>query len=75
MMEKSSIYQWSVGSLYFPYCQRGNRRIIEECGGITSREIALTKGKWFINLTYVGNVESATIYMVLKEFISSKEIR
>ena len=28
MMEKSSIYKWSVGSLSFPYCQRGNRRNI-----------------------------------------------
>ena len=75
-MEKSSIYKWSVGSLSnSPIANEEQKKYIGECGGVTSREIDLTKGKWFINLTYVGNVESATIYMVLKEFISSKEIR
>lgn len=42
---------------------------------IVSRGIALTKEKWFTNLTSVGNIGSAAIYVGLEEFIRTKEIK
>ena len=42
---------------------------------ITARGIALTKEKWFTNLTSVGNIGSASIYVALDELIKTKEIK
>ena len=42
---------------------------------ITARGIALTKEKWFTNLTSVGNIGSAAIYVALDELIRTKEIK
>ncbi|MBW4726990.1 StlD/DarB family beta-ketosynthase [Prevotella nigrescens] len=42
---------------------------------IAARNIALTKEKWFTNLTSVGNIGSAAIYVALEEFIRTKEIK
>ena len=42
---------------------------------ITARGIALTKKKWFTNLTSVGNIGSAAIYVALDELIRTKEIK
>ena len=41
---------------------------------ITARGIALTKEKWFTNLTSVGNIGSAAIYVALEELMRTKEI-
>ena len=41
---------------------------------ITARGIALTKKKWFTNLTSVGNIGSAAIYVALEELIRTKEM-
>ena len=41
---------------------------------ITARGIALTKEKWFTNLTSVGNIGSAAIYVALEELIRTKEV-
>ena len=40
-----------------------------------ARNIALTKEKWFTNLTSVGNIGSAAIYVGLEELIRTKEIK
>lgn len=42
---------------------------------IAARGIILTKEKWFTNLTSVGNIGSAAIYVALDEFIKTKEIK
>lgn len=42
---------------------------------ITARGIAMTKEKWFTNLTSVGNIGSAAIYVALDELIRTKEIK
>lgn len=42
---------------------------------ISDRGIALTKEKWFTNLTSVGNIGLAAIYVALDELIRSKEIK
>lgn len=42
---------------------------------IAARNIALTKEKWFTNLTSVGNIGSAAIYAGLEELIRTKEIK
>ncbi len=42
---------------------------------IAARDIALTKEKWFTNLTSVGNIGSAAIYVALDELIRTKEIK
>lgn len=42
---------------------------------IAARGIALTKEKWFTNLTSVGNIGSAAIYVALDELIRTKEIK
>ena len=42
---------------------------------IAARNIALTKEKWFTNLTSVGNIGSAAIYVALEELIRTKEIK
>lgn len=42
---------------------------------IVARGIALTKEKWFTNLTTVGNIGSAAIYVALDELIRTKEIK
>lgn len=42
---------------------------------ITARGIALTKEKWFTNLTSVGNIGSAAIYVALEEFTRTKGIK
>ena len=42
---------------------------------IAARNIALTKEKWFTNLTSVGNIGSAAIYVGLEELIRTKEIK
>ena len=42
---------------------------------ITARGIALTKKKWFTNLTSVGNIGSAAIYVALDEFIRTNNIK
>lgn len=42
---------------------------------IVARGIALTKEKWFTNLTSVGNIGSAAIYVALDELIRTKEIK
>lgn len=42
---------------------------------ITARGIALTKEKWFTNLTSVGNIGFAAIYVALDELIRTKEIK
>lgn len=42
---------------------------------IATRGIALTKEKWFTNLTSVGNIGSAAIYVALDELIRTKEIK
>lgn len=42
---------------------------------IVARGIALTKEKWFTNLTSVGNIGSAAIYVGLEELIKTKEIK
>ncbi len=42
---------------------------------IAARGIALTKEEWFTNLTSVGNIGSAAIYVVLDELIKTKEIK
>ena len=44
-------------------------------GEIVARGIALTKEKWFTNLTTVGNIGSAAIYVALDELIRTKEIK
>lgn len=36
--------------------------------------IPLTKEKWFTNLTSVGNIGSAAIYVALEELIRTKEM-
>ena len=41
---------------------------------ITARGVALTKKKWFTNLTSVGNVGSAAIYVALEELMRTKEV-
>ena len=41
---------------------------------ITARGIALTKEKWFTNLTSVGNIGSAAIYVALEELMRTKEV-
>lgn len=42
---------------------------------IVARGIALTKEKWFTNLTSVGNIGSAAIYVALDELIRTKELK
>ncbi len=42
---------------------------------IDARGIALTKEKWFTNLTSVGNIGSAAIYVALDELIRTKELK
>ena len=42
---------------------------------IAARNIALTKEKWFTNLTSVGNIGSAASYVGLEEFIRTKDIK
>ena len=42
---------------------------------IVARGIALTKEKWFTNLTSVGNIGSAAIYVGLEELIRTKDIK
>ena len=42
---------------------------------IAARNIALTNEKWFTNLTSVGNIGSAAIYVGLEELIRTKEIK
>lgn len=42
---------------------------------IAARNIALTKEKWFTNLTSVGNIGSAAIYVGLEELIRTKNIK
>ena len=42
---------------------------------IAARNIALTKEKWFTNLTSVGNIGSAAIYVGLEELIRTKDIK
>lgn len=42
---------------------------------ITARGLALTKEKWFTNLTSVGNIGSAAIYVALEEFIRINAIK
>lgn len=42
---------------------------------LSNRGIALTKEKWFTNLTSVGNIGSAAIYVALDELIRVKEIK
>lgn len=42
---------------------------------ITARGIALTKEKWFTNLTSVGNIGSAAIYVALDELIRTKDLK
>ena len=42
---------------------------------IAARNIALTKEKWFTNLTSVGNIGSAAIYVGLEELIRTKGIK
>ena len=42
---------------------------------IATRNIALTKEKWFTNLNSVGNIGSAAIYVGLEELIRTKEIK
>lgn len=41
----------------------------------SNRGIALTKEKWFTNLTSVGNIGSAAIYVALEELMRFKEIK
>ena len=42
---------------------------------LIARGIALTKGKWFVNLPSVGNVGSAAIYVALEELMRTKGIK
>ena len=42
---------------------------------ITARGIALTKERWFTNLTSVGNIGSAAIYVALDELIRTKDLK
>lgn len=42
---------------------------------ITARGIALTKEKWFTNLTSVGNIGSAAIYVALEELLRTRKIK
>lgn len=42
---------------------------------IMARGIALTKEKWFTNLTSVGNIGSAAIYVALDELIRTKDLK
>lgn len=42
---------------------------------IVARGIALTTEKWFTNLTSIGNIGSAAIYVALEELIRTKEIK
>ena len=42
---------------------------------LASRGIPLTKEKWFTNLTSVGNIGSASIYVALEEFIRTNNIK
>lgn len=42
---------------------------------LSNRGIALTKEKWFTNLTSVGNIGSAAIYVALDELIKTKQIK
>lgn len=42
---------------------------------IASRGIALTKEKWFTNLTSVGNIGAAAIYVALEEFIRTTNFK
>lgn len=42
---------------------------------IKNRNIALTKEKWFTNLTSVGNIGSAAIYVALDELIRTNKLK
>ena len=42
---------------------------------IASRNIALTKEKWFTNLTSVGNIGSAAIYVALEELLRTQGLK
>lgn len=41
---------------------------------IADRGLALTKEKWFTNLTSVGNIGSAAIYVALDELVHSGKL-
>lgn len=41
---------------------------------IKRRDIDLTKEKWFTNLTSVGNIGSASIYVALDEFLRTNDL-
>lgn len=42
---------------------------------IVKRNLDLKENKWFTNLTRVGNIASASIFVALDEFIKTKELR
>ena len=42
---------------------------------IKARGMALTKEKWFTNLTSVGNIGSAAIYVALDELMRTKKLK
>ena len=42
---------------------------------IKARGMALTKDKWFTNLTSVGNIGSAAIYVALDELMRTKNLK
>ena len=39
------------------------------------RNLDLGENKWFTNLTHVGNIASASIFVALDEFVKTKELR
>lgn len=42
---------------------------------IVKRNLDLGENKWFTNLTHVGNIASASIFVALDEFVKTKELR
>lgn len=42
---------------------------------IENRNIDLKENKWFTNLTWVGNMGSASIFVALDELVRTKELK
>lgn len=42
---------------------------------IEKRNIDLRENKWFTNLTWVGNMGSASIFVALDELVRTKELK
>lgn len=55
-----------VSSMFFYH------KLLEE---IEKRNIDLKENKWFTNLTWVGNMGSASIFVALEEFVRTKTLK